>query len=180
MRTKTFTTRQLVTIALMATLMAVCAWITVPLGPVPFTLQTFGVFLALCLLGGRDGTVAVVVYLLLGAFGVPGFSGFSGGMGTLLGPAGGYLVGFIAAALVFWLVTKHFGTAPVPTVIGMVLGLAVCYLFGTLWFVAVAASRPSFLAALGLCVVPYILPDAAKIALAYFLEKSLRGRIRVK
>ena len=84
----------LVLIALFAALMALCAWVTVPYA-VPFTMQTFGVFLALLLLGGKRGTICMAVYLLLGAVGLPVFSGFRGGVGALVGSTGGYLVGFI-------------------------------------------------------------------------------------
>lgn len=86
-------------IALMAALIALCAWISVPLGPVPFTMQTFGIFAALGLLGGRRGTLAFLIYLLLGIVGLPVFSGFSAGAGVLFGATGGYLLGYLAAAL---------------------------------------------------------------------------------
>ena len=91
----------LVLIALFAALMALCAWVTVPYA-VPFTMQTFGVFLALLLLGGKRGTICMAVYLLLGAVGLPVFSGFRGGVGALVGSTGGYLVGFIVSALLMW------------------------------------------------------------------------------
>lgn len=174
---KRFAVRDLAYTALMAVVIAACAWLQVPFGQIPFTMQTFGVFLAVGLLGGRLGTLSVVVYLLLGAFGAPVFSGFSGGIGKLAGPTGGYLVGFIFAALVYWGVTKLFGDGPVPSVAGMILGNAVCYAFGTVWFVIVS-SKYSFMAALSLCVVPYIIPDLCKIALAYVLTLILRDRLR--
>ena len=98
--------------ALFTVLLAVCAWITVPL-TVPFTLQTFGVFAALGVLGGRRGTYAVAAYLLLGLAGLPVFSGFRGGPGVLLGPTGGYILGFLASALLYWAVTARFGSRPV-------------------------------------------------------------------
>ena len=91
----------LVMVALFAALIAVCAWVTIP-GSVPFTLQTMGVFLAVGLLGGKRGTAAVLVYILLGAVGMPVFSGFSGGVGRLLGTTGGYIIGFLVAALAMW------------------------------------------------------------------------------
>ena len=106
-------------VALMAALMAVCAWITIPVGPVPFTMQTFAVFAALGLLGGKRGTLAVVVYLLLGLVGLPVFAGFSSGAAALLGPTGGFLVGFLASALVYWGVTAKWG----KSLLGMALAL---------------------------------------------------------
>ena len=106
-----FRTLDLAYIALFAVLMALCAWITVPLPKplVQFTMQTFAMFMALLVLGGRRGLYAMVVYLLLGAVGMPVFSGFRGGMGVLLDTTGGYIIGFVAAALVYWLVTARLG-----------------------------------------------------------------------
>ena len=93
-------TRDMTYIALFAVLMIVCAWISIPITTISFTLQTFAVFAALLTLGGRRGTYAVVVYLLLGAVGLPVFSGFRGGPAALLGATGGYILGFLASALV--------------------------------------------------------------------------------
>ena len=110
-------------IALFAALIAVCAFITIPM-PLPFisfTLQTFGVFAALGILGGRDGTTAVAVYILLGAIGVPVFSGFRGGFGVLIGPTGGYIAGFLGAALVYWLMTARKNTTA-RKIAGMAVG----------------------------------------------------------
>lgn len=162
-------------IALFAVGMAVCAWVSVPMA-VPFTLQTFGVFLALGALGGRRGTWAVAVYLLLGAVGLPVFSGFQGGLGALLGATGGYLLGFLAAALVYWLVTAKLGTSRPAEALAMALGLAVCYAFGTAWFLAVYARTTGpigLAAALSWCVVPFLLPDLIKLALAAALSRRL-------
>ena len=113
-------TRQLAATALMAALLALCAWLTIPT-VVPFTMQTFGIFLAVGLLGGKLGSLAVGVYLLLGIVGLPVFSGFSGGIGTLAGVTGGYLLGFLLIALVMWLAERLFGTgtAAVISPVGM-------------------------------------------------------------
>lgn len=94
-------TRELAYTGILAALIAVCSWISIPTA-VPFTLQTFAVFLTLGLLGGRLGTLAVTVYLLLGAVGLPVFAGFHGGLGAFLGATGGYLVGFLFTALTMW------------------------------------------------------------------------------
>ena len=96
-------------IALFAVLMAVCSWISIP-AVVPFTLQTFGVFVAVSVLGGKRGTLAVVLYLLMGIVGLPVFAGFSGGLGVLLGSTGGYIIGFVFTALVMWLIERLLGT----------------------------------------------------------------------
>ena len=103
-KTKTY---DLAYIAIFAVVMAVCSWISIPM-TVPFTLQTFGVFMAVGVLGGKRGTLAVLVYILLGVVGVPVFAGFSGGIGVLLNTTGGYIVGFLFSALVMWGIEKVF------------------------------------------------------------------------
>lgn len=169
-------TRDLALCALFAALIAVCAWISVPT-TVPFTLQTFAVFAALGLLGGKRGTISIAVYLLLGAVGVPVFAGFQGGVGALLGTTGGYLLGFLLSGLLVWLLEARFGARTGVFVLSAALGLLVCYAFGTGWFLLVYAHTKgavSLATVLGWCVVPFILPDAVKIALAVVL----RGRLR--
>ena len=169
-------TRDLTYIALFAVLIAVCAWITIPM-TVPFTLQIFAVFAALATLGGRRGTYAVAVYLLLGAVGLPVGAGFQGGLGWLLGTTGGYIVGFLCIALVYWLITAKLGDSLPAKIVACVLGLAVCYAFGTAWFIVLytKATGPIGIAtALGWCVLPYIIPDLLKLALAVVLS----GRVK--
>ena len=174
-----FAVRDLVRVALMAVVISACARVQIPLGPVSFTMQTFGVFLAVGLLGGKRGTLSVIVYLLLGAFGAPVFTGFSGGIAKLAGPTGGYLAGFVFSALIWWGVTKLFGEGPAPSAAGMILGNAACYAFGTAWFTAVMSGY-SFAAALSVCVLPFIVPDLCKIALALAVTHALRDRLRAQ
>ena len=173
--------RDMCYIALMAVVIAVCSWVSVP-GDIPFTMQTFGVFCALGLLGGRRGTLAAAVYILLGAVGLPVFAGFAGGVGRLLGVTGGYIVGFLFMGLTYWLVTALGGNGVFVRALGMLLGLAVCYAFGTAWFViAYAASSGAigFAAAAARCVVPYIVPDLIKLALALTLTAQLAPRLKL-
>ena len=165
-------------IALFAVLMAVCAWITVPLPKplVQFTMQTFAMFMALATLGGRRGLYAMAVYLLLGAVGVPVFSGFRGGLGVLLDTTGGYLVGFVAAAVVYWVITSKLGETDGTKATACVLGLAVCYAFGTLWFLLLytrATGPIGLTTVLGWCVLPYIVPSTAKKIVAKFGDDTL-------
>ncbi|MGN0967961.1 MAG: biotin transporter BioY [Oscillospiraceae bacterium] len=169
-------TRDLVYIALFAVLMAVCSWISIPILQVPYTLQTFAVFLAVGVLGGKRGTLAVLVYILLGAVGVPVFAGFTGGLGILLGNTGGYIIGFLFTALVMWLMEALLGKKIWVLAVSMVLGLLVCYAFGTAWFMVVYARNAGAVGlgtALGWCVIPYIIPDLVKIALALLLSRRL-------
>ena len=100
------TTKRMTRIALCAALLAPCAWLSIPTQP-PFTMQTFGVFLTLLLLGARDGAIAIALYILLGAMGAPVFSGFNGGMGALLGPTGGYIVGFLLICPIYGLLCRN-------------------------------------------------------------------------
>ncbi len=177
-----FRTVDMAYIALFAVMIAVCSWISIP-ATVPFTLQTFGVFLAVGVLGGKRGTLAVLVYLLLGMVGLPVFAGFSGGMGCLLGSTGGYIVGFLFSALVMWAMERLLGKKPWVLALSMVLGLIVCYAFGTVWFMQVYAKTTGAIGiwtALGWCVFPYIIPDLVKIVLAMVLCKRLAAAIRLR
>ena len=167
-------------IAQCAAVMAICSWISIP-ATVPFTMQTFGVFLSVGLLGGRRGTIAVLVYLMLGAAGLPVFSGFTGGIGHMLGPTGGYMIGFVLSALLMWLMERLMGRSQKTLVLSMIAGLLVCYAFGTVWFM-ILYTRDSgsigIMTALTWCVIPYIIPDALKILLASVLTRRLRPLIK--
>ena len=156
--------------------MAICSWISIP-AAVPFTLQTFGVFIAVGVLGGKRGSLSVLVFILLGAIGIPVFANFSGGIGVLAGPTGGYIIGFLFSALLMWAMEKLPGKKSVMQIVSMIAGLIVCYAFGTVWFVIVYGRMNGpigFTAALASCVVPFIIPDIIKIALAYVLSRKLR------
>ena len=163
-------------IAVFAVIMAICSWISIP-AAVPFTLQTFGVFIAVGVLGGKRGSLSVLVFILLGAIGIPVFANFSGGIGVLAGPTGGYIIGFLFSALLMWAIEKLPGKKSVMQIVSMIAGLIVCYAFGTVWFVIVYGRMNGpigFTAALASCVVPFIIPDIIKIALAYVLSRKLR------
>lgn len=176
-----WTARDLSYIAIMAGLIAICSWIAVPT-TVPFTLQTFGVFLAVGTLGGSRGSCSVLVYLLLGLVGFPVFASFTGGAGALLGASGGYLTGFLFAALTYWLITSLLGNRRVVMFCAMLLGLIVCYAFGTAWFLIFYArsngSPTTLFAALSWCVFPFIIPDLIKIIMAMTLSRILRPYVR--
>lgn len=167
-------------VGVFAVLIAICSWINIPT-LVPFTMQTFAVFAAVCVLGGRRGTVAILVYILLGAIGVPVFAGFTGGIGILLRNTGGYLIGFLFTGLVYWGITKVAGEKPVAMILSMLLGLLVCYIFGTAWFMLVYAQTNGAVGlgtALGWCVIPFVIPDLCKMALALALSKVLKPHVR--
>ena len=177
-RSKTY---DMVYIAVFAVLMAICSWISIP-ATVPFTLQTFAVFLTVGVLGGKRGSMAVLIYILLGAIGIPVFAGFVGGLGTLLGNTGGYIIGFLFSALVMWLMEKLLGKKTWVLAVSMVLGLAACYAVGTAWFMVVYTRKTGAIGiatVLSWCVIPFIIPDLIKIALALGLSKRLSKLLRI-
>ncbi|MGN0288293.1 MAG: biotin transporter BioY [Lachnospiraceae bacterium] len=178
---KRMKTADMAYIAMFTAIMAVCSWISIP-AMVPFTLQTFGVFLAVGVLGGKRGTLSILVYLLLGAVGVPVFAGFSGGPSVLFGNTGGYIIGFLFSALVMWVMEQFLGKKRWVLALSMLLGLLVCYIFGTAWFMFIYGKNTGeigLMTALGWCVFPYIIPDLLKIALALAICKRLAGAIRI-
>lgn len=168
-------TRDMAYIAFFAVLMAVCSWISIPT-VVPFTMQTFAVFLAVGLLGGRRATLAVFVYLLMGTVGLPVFSNFTGGLGCLLNMTGGYLIGFLICAMVFWIFEAILGRKTWSLILSMVIGLLACYAFGTVWFMIIYARNTATVGlstVLVMCVLPYIAPDLIKLSLALLLTRRL-------
>ncbi len=165
---------QLVTAALMVALLAVSAWVTLPLGAVPVTLQVGVVVLAGLLLPPGTAAAAVGGYVLLGAFGLPVFSGMRGGPHVLVGPTGGYLVGFVIGAVIASLVRRHLG-ARMPRAAD-VLAAAVCllgiYLSGWAWLAASTGmgAAPAFVQG----VAVFLPVDALKAAAAVVLAAALR------
>ena len=160
---------------LFAAIIAVLTLVTIPMpSGVPITLQTFAVALCGYSLGCAKGTAATFVYVALGAVGLPVFSGMKGGFSVLVGPTGGYIAGFLGAALVYWLMTARKNTTA-RKIAGMAVGMFVCYLFGTLWYVfATGVGLAGFIAATAKCVLPFIVPDAMKCVLAFWLAKKIR------
>ena len=170
----------MVLISISAALITVCSWISIPLGPVPFTLQTLGILAVMLTAGGRRGTIAVLVYLALGAVGVPVFAGFKGGIASFAGPTGGFLIGFLFAGLVYWLLEKvlfkRLMTSAVKTwifgAVNSVISEVVMYVIGAIWFMTVYAAQtgPVGLATvMTWCVLPFIIPDIVKLIVAVII-----------
>ena len=186
---KKLRTIDLAYMAVGAVLIAVCSWISIP-SAVPFTLQTFAVFCVLSLLGGKRGTISIAVYILLGAIGIPVFSGFKAGFGVLIGTTGGYIVGFIFMGLIYWLaevIRKPLSSGSTKAGIlilraaVLAFSLIICYAFGTAWFMVAYAksSGPVGLAtALGWCVIPFIIPDIIKLVVAVIVSSRLRRYLK--
>ena len=160
---------------LFTAILALCAWLSVPMGDMVITLQTFGIFLTLGLLGGKRGSITICVYLLLGAVGAPVFSGFRGGLGALLGTTGGYIFGFMLTALIYWIITS-VKDAPLTRLLAMILGMLLCYSCGSWWYMTRYLSGGQLTLGLVLmkCVIPYLIPDAIKLILAWILTGKLK------
>lgn len=165
--------------ALMAALMCVLCPVSVPIGPIPLSLGILVILLTVYVLGTWRALISYTVYLLLGAVGMPVFSGFQGGLAKLAGPTGGYLVGFWLMILVSGLIMELCKRNLLLTVLGMVVGVAVDYVVGTAWFVFQTESTVAH--ALDVCVFPFIPFDAAKIVIAVLFGSLIyKGLQRAK
>lgn len=161
--------------ALFAAFCAVCAQLTIPIQPVPITLSTFAVLLAGGFLGARYGLLSIIIYLLLGAAGVPVFSMMRGGVSLLVGPSGGFLIGYAAMAFVTGLVVEIMGYSFKNMMIAAICGTLACYFLGISWFIF--STRTGVWSAFMLCMFPFIPGDLAKIVLASFLVSKYRKRL---
>lgn len=170
-------TRKLVFCALFTALIAVLSQLQLPIGPVPVSLATLGVMLCGLLLGWRFGALALGAYILLGAVGVPVFAGFQGGVGRLVGPTGGYIVGYLFYAMIAGMEIPRLRERFFGRCILLLLGTAVCYGLGTVWFMHMSGRTLS--ESLSLCVIPFLPGDAAKIALASFLTPRLGKALKI-
>lgn len=179
----------LVLISVSAALITVCSWITIPIGPVPFTLQTMGILAVLLTIGGRRGITAVSVYLAMGACGIPVFAGFKGGVSAFAGPTGGFLIGFVFAALIYWLFEKLIfkklmtGTIKVWIfgTINSIIFEIVMYVVGVIWFMTVYAAQTGpvgFATVMTWCVMPFIIPDVVKLIVAVIIGERAGKLVR--
>ncbi len=164
--------KRMVYAALMAALTAAGAYLAIPLGPVPIVLQNLFIMLAGLLLGGRWGLISVAVYLLAGAVGLPVFAGGTGGVGKFVGPTGGYLLGFGAAAYLIGIISESGRGRVTIDVLAMVAGTLIIYAFGVSWLKVVTGI--SFSKALTVGMLPFLIGDALKIAAAIPIARALR------
>lgn len=174
-------TYNIIVTGLMAALIAVCSWIAVPFGAIPFTMQTFAVFMTAILTGPVNGTVAVVLYILIGIVGVPVFSAFQSGPGVVLGATGGFIVGFVFITLIGGFFCRKFRGNTVFSVIGLLAGLLCCYVTGVMWYAYGYLDSADIGVVLSTTVLPYIVPDILKCVLAVIVAKKvgavLKGRM---
>lgn len=146
----------------------------IPISPVPVSLAPLAIFVSSFVLTPGACTMSVLVYLLLGTAGLPVFSGFTGGLGVLAGPTGGYLAGYLVAAFISSLFSNRFRHGFMH-ITGMITGLAAMYFTGTIWFAF--QQDTGFLQALAVCVLPYLPGDAVKITAAFLIGQKLRAYI---
>lgn len=170
-------TRVMVCCALFAAVIAVFSQVSLPIGPVPVSLATFGVMLCGAMLGWKGGAAAVAVYLLLGVAGAPVFAGFRGGAGVLAGATGGYLIGYLPCAMISGLPLPALQKETAGRCLLMEIGTVACYALGTVWYMHLTGS--AWWSAVGLCVAPFLPGDAAKILLAAVLTPRLRKAARL-
>lgn len=172
--------------AIMTTVITICSWISIPT-LVPFTLQTLAIFTIFLAAGGFIGTISVVVYCLLGLIGIPVFAGFTSGPAKLIGPTGGFILGFIISGLIFWvsdrLIPHMKGIKNyIRSTILILISDIVLYAFGIFWFMTVYVNadgiHPSFASAISACLIPFIIPDLAKIVVSIILGTKLRPYVK--
>lgn len=173
---KTFSVQKIAIIALMTAVLCILAPISIPvfISPVPVSLGVLAVYLTAYVLSPLDATISVIIFILLGTFGLPVFSGYSGGLSKLVGPTGGYIIGFLFTVYISSIFI-HMKKGIIFDVIGMITGLALCYILGTIWFSY--QQGKGFIASLLLCVVPFLIGDAIKIIVAVILGTQINKRL---
>lgn len=171
-RTKTYT---MTGIALMAALMCILGPMSIPIGVVPITLTNLAIYFSIYLLGSKYGTISYIIYLFLGIFGLPVFSGYTGGIAKLAGPTGGYLIGFIFMAFLSGFIIETCKYHRIISFIGLSIATLVAYFLGTVWFVIQADC--TFAYALSICVIPFLLGDTIKVLVAVWICPFIRKQL---
>ena len=166
--------KEIIQISIFAILLSICSMISIPL-TVPFTFQTFGVFVTCLLIGGKKATLSIIVWILLGLVGLPVFSSFKSGFVALLGPTGGYIFGFIISSLCMWLFQNIFPKKITWMIFSMLVALLICYIIGTSWFIIIytkTGDNITISKAISICIVPFIIFDLIKIMLALIIGNN--------
>lgn len=175
-----FNTKDITYISIFIAIISICSWISIPM-VIPFTLQTFAIFITVGILGTRRSFIAIIIYILIGALGVPVFANFSSGVSSIVGPTGGYLVGFLLIALITGKLMEILPKKNIYQIISMIIGLIFCYTFGTLWFVYAFTNSDTsmgILKVLSLCVIPFIIPDLIKIVIGNIVINRVKKFVK--
>jgi biotin transport system substrate-specific component len=170
--------KELVLIGLMSAVICILGplSVTIPISPVPISMTNLAIYFVLYVLGAKRGCISYLIYLLIGFVGVPVFSAFSAGPAKLLGPTGGYLIGFIFMALVAGFFIDKYPYHMGMCLLGMVIGTVICYIFGTVWLSWQAKMQlpAAFMAG----VVPFLPGDVCKMVLAMLAGPQIRKRLQ--
>lgn len=161
-------------IAIMTAITCVLAPLSMPIGPVPISLTNLVIYISVVLIGWKKATLSYLVYLLIGLVGLPVFSGFTGGAGKLLGPTGGYLIGFIFMAIISGIFIEKFDNK-ILWAFGMLLGTIITYAFGTLWLAR--QMDIGLIEALYIGVIPFVIGDIIKIIIAIVIAPIIKKRV---
>lgn len=162
--------------AILAAIICILAPFSIHIGAIPISLATFAVFIISALSKPKNSVICTIIYILLGAIGLPVFSGFLGGFQQIAGLTGGYIIGYIPCAAVVSIIINRFESKKTAYPVAMALGTVICCFCGTIWYMF--QTKSGFTAALSVCVLPFILGDAIKIAVASILAYSIKPRIK--
>ena len=165
--------RDMVFTALFTAVLCAVAPFSISLGPIPLTFATLMIYLAAGTLGWKYGALSVLLYVIIGAIGIPVFSNFEGGFHKIAGVTGGFIIGYILCALAAGLVIEAFRETVWSYVLGMVAGTVLLYACGTAWFIFQTGN--SLAVSLILCVTPFLIGDTIKIVLACIITPKLRA-----
>lgn len=163
-------------IGVLAAIICIFSPLSFPAGAIPISLSTFAIYVISCSVKIRYSLPAVAVYILIGAVGIPVFSSFTGGLQCITGYTGGYIIGYIPCVFIIGLLTERFEKNKIIYPVSMITGTAVCYLFGTVWYMFRAEC--SFHEAAAVCIIPFFIGDGIKIAAASCLGITLKNRLK--
>ncbi len=166
-------TRDMVLVGVFAAIICIFSPFSVPVGPIPISLASFAVYIAAAVLGAKRGTMAVCIYVLIGAFGLPVFSGFTGGFARVAGVTGGYIIGYIFCAFAAGIIIDKFKSEKFVYPLALSIGTIVLYVFGTAWFMANTGN--GLMESLMMCVIPFLIGDAVKIVAASAIAYKLKA-----
>lgn len=164
--------KKLILCAIFTALTAIFSQLAIPIGPIPINLATLAVLCSATLLGPIFGALSMLIYLLLGVVGVPVFSMMQSGPGVLAGPTGGYIIGYIFAALIAGIVIERLKFTTWSIIISLICGYITYTAIGTFWYMY--SANATLLQALTACVLPFIIGDTLKMIVAFFLTKRLK------
>lgn len=175
-RNKKISTSGMAVVALMTAVLCVLAPFSIPVGPIPISLATFGLYLSVIILGRKKAVSVCLLYLLIGFIGLPVYSGFSGGPARLLGPTGGYLIGYVFLTMIAGFIVDKFPKNRRLCLLGLVIGTMVCYMLGTVWLAY--QTGINFHEALMVGVFPFLIGDVIKITAAAWIGPMIKTRVR--